>query len=134
MCSSRMAPGDGMTTVSNFPTPVDVEVVAGDPFAVTFTATSGVTTFASPAVTVTTAAGDAYDRPRLPGSAASAVLTCAWSAADTVSADHGHPAGCTSTAWRRPPTVVAPSDLRWHSLSIRLARRAPARQQPSQQT
>jgi hypothetical protein len=74
-----------MTTVKQLPTPVDVEVVAGDPFAVTFTATSGVTTFASPAVTVTTAAGDAYTTdPGLPvASAASAVLTCAWSAADT---------------------------------------------------
>ena len=68
-----------MTTVKQLPTPVDVEVVAGDPFAVTFTATSGVTTFASPAVTVTTAAGDAYTTdPGLPvASAASAVSTSA---------------------------------------------------------
>ncbi len=74
-----------MATVKQLPTPVDVEVVSGDPFTVTFTATSGVTTFASPAVAMTTAAGDAYTTdPGVPSvSAASAVITLSWSAADT---------------------------------------------------
>jgi len=80
-----------MATVKQLPTPVNVEVVAGDPFTVTFTATSGVTTFASPAVTVTTAAGDSYTTdPGVPtASAASAVLTLAWSAADTAALNTG---------------------------------------------
>lgn len=74
-----------MPTVRQLPARIDVEFVAGDPFSVVLTATSGVTTFAAPVAFMTTAAGDAYTTdPGIPtASAASAALTCAWSAADT---------------------------------------------------
>jgi hypothetical protein len=74
-----------MADLKQLPTPADITVVAGDPFTITFTATSGVTTFASPAVAMTTSGGDAYTTdPGVPSvSAVGAVITVTWSAADT---------------------------------------------------
>ena len=74
-----------MTTVRQLPTRVDAECVAGDPFTATLTATSGVTTFSSPACTMTTGAGDSFTTdPGVPtASAVGAALSTTWSAADT---------------------------------------------------
>ena len=74
-----------MATVKQLPARVDAECVAGDPFTATLTATSGVTTFSSPACTMTMGGGDSYTTdPGVPtASANGASLSTAWSAADT---------------------------------------------------
>lgn len=72
-------------TVKQLPARVDAECVAGYPLVITFTASSGVTTFSAPVATLLTTGGDAISTdPGVPtASANSAALACAWTAADT---------------------------------------------------
>jgi hypothetical protein len=65
------------------PADVDIEFVAGDEYTVTFTATSGVTTFSVPSIAFLTASGDAAASNLPTVSAGGAVLTASWSAANS---------------------------------------------------
>ena len=72
-----------MSRAKQLPADVDVEFVAGDPFTITFTATSGVTAFTSPTISFLTAGGDTV-AANLPSVAASTTqLTATWSAANS---------------------------------------------------
>jgi hypothetical protein len=79
-----------MPAVRQLPAKLDLECIAGDPFTVTITAT-GVTTLTSPAVTMTSAAGDAFTTdPGIPtASVAGLAVTSAWSTADTAALNTG---------------------------------------------
>lgn len=69
-----------MSRARQLPADVDVEFVAGDPFTITFTATSGVSGFTSPTISFTTAAGDTVASNLPTTGAAGTQLTAAWSA------------------------------------------------------
>lgn len=69
-------------SVKQLPAALTLECVAGNPFALTVTAT-GATTVASPVVTVMTSTGDAYTSNAPTVSQAGLVTTVSWSAVQT---------------------------------------------------